>query len=540
MNILTSSYRYLEDILNENCGVKALITDAETLTTISLSMTRTELFSHSVIDTEELSEVCGRPVNTIVSALKCVCILRPSRENIELLSTEISSSPHFSRYSLYFTNTLFEPQIRQLARFDKFGLIDHVEEVFLDYYPLNHRLFSLNYPSIADLRVNQSADLLLTRITDGVFASLCSLQLRPVVRYDSNSPLCKLFAKSISDRISGSNYEAPGEQSLLLILDRMSDPLAALLHPWFYSGAIHDLFGLRNNLVTIPSKNEPIVFDERHDTFIQEYGCRFLADVGPAVAQKMADAKRLNESAKKQIQTPDQIADVVNAATKFQEQFSVIGNHVALVEAITAQVNSSSLIKIGEIEQAMATSDDFQGHFNEIMKLGQEITSRDEMLRLLMIYALRYENRANEQLNSLKEAFPSCEPLMDAIIKIAGNEKRGPDDVFGSRRKLTQLFTDIRALCVEQSQVLDQYKCLLASIIDRIKKGQLSVENYPYMGTKKSDSFRPRRVVVFYMGGTTYYEMRTAAQANDIDVIVGGTAVHNAASFIRSEVQPFT
>ena len=86
---------------------------------------------------------------------------------------------------------------------------------------------------------------------------------------------------------------------------------------------------------------------------------------------------------------------------------------------------------------------------------------------------------------------------------------------------------------------------MLASILDRVKTGQLSTESYPYMGINNSnvynynDAFRPKKVVVFYIGGTTYYEMRTAAQTADIDVVVGGTTVHNASSFIQNEVKPF-
>jgi hypothetical protein len=51
---------------------------------------------------------------------------------------------------------------------------------------------------------------------------------------------------------------------------------------------------------------------------------------------------------------------------------------------------------------------------------------------------------------------------------------------------------------------------------------------------------RVRRLVVFYVGGATYTEMRTAGEVTDIEVIIGGTTVHNTTSFIRFEVEPFT
>lgn len=534
MNILEASFKYFRDILKENCGVKALITDEPTLTVMSLAMTRTELLSNDVIATEEIRELCQKPCNEIALSLKCVVILKPTRHNIELLSNELSTSPHFSRYSIYFTNNVIESQLRLLAKFDKFGLVDRVEEVYLDYYPLNSRLFSLNLPDVRELRSGH-ADLLVSRIADGIFASLCALRLRPVVRYGANSPACRDIAKAVADRTAMAGYTQPNENACLLVLDRSCDPIAALIRPWFYIGAIHDMFTIKNNIVAVPGSKDRIVIDERHDTFLQEHGCGFLADIGPAVAERMAQAKRLNEAAKQTIRTPDQIADVVSAATQFQEQFSVLGNHMALTSAINDCVNAHNLINVGEVEQGIATSEDPVRHCEEILRLSEDPTvPSDAIQRLLLLFALRYENRAEEQMERLRQTFPQHAHAMDSVVENFGVAKRGSDDVVTGRATLTQLFTNIRALCDAQPNALDQYQCLLASIIDRLKKGTLSTGQYPFAGAHRTETARPRLLIVFYVGGATYAEMRTANSASDIDVIVGGTFVHNASSFIRN------
>lgn len=539
MNILESSFRYIEDILNDNMGIKAVVTDSETLTVLSLSMTRTELFSHDVIQTAELTEIAHGPVNNIASSLKCVCILRPTVENVDILISEISRFPHYSRYSIYFTNSVTDDQLHLLAQCDKYALITHIEEVYLDYFPLNTRLFSLNLSSIIDFRKGQACDPLITRIAEGLYSSLCSLQMKPLIRYSSGSSQCKTIAQEIATRIQGSPFGQINTDSVLLILDRRSDPISAILHPWFYIGAIHDLFHIKNNLVSVPDKNEPIVFDERHDGFIHDYGCKFLADVGPAIADRMAEAKRLNGLAKQVIRSPDQIAEVVNAATQFQEQFQVAGSHVNLIENINKEVSKSNLLSVSEIEQSLAVADDPSGHFDQIMKIAPTLPDHLQ-LRLLLLFTLRYENRASDKHNALRSAFPIHTSLLDAIIKVCGTGKRGPDDVFASRAGLGQLFSDIRMLVEADQKVLDQYHPLLSTILARLKKGQLSGESYPFIGAMKNETMKPSRVVVFYVGGATYSEMRAAVEAssNGFEIVVGGTTIHNSDSFINTEVLP--
>ena len=537
--MLDASFKYFRDILNENCGVKALVTDEQTLTVMSMAMTRTELFSNEVISTVEIRELCRKPVNHITSSLKSVVILRPTEENVELLSNELAGAPHFARYSVYFTNTVQERQIRQLAKFDKFGLVDRVEEVYLDLCPLKNPMFSLNLPSLCELRSDPLA-LFISRITDGIFAALCSLQLRPCIRYGANSRICATIAKCVADRTTMVGYTQPTDNACLLVIDRTSDPIAALLHPWFYIGAIHDLFGIRNNVVAVPGRQDHLVIDERHDTFLQQYQCCFLADVGPAVADGMGQAKELNEEAKQTIRTPDQIADVVNAATQFQEQFSLVGNHVSFTSAINDRVTDHHLIVVGELEQGLATNDDPTRQCQEILRLSEDPNIPHEaIIRLLLLFALRYEKRAEEQMNKLMEAFPREIELMKAVVEQFGSEKRTQDNILAEKGTLTQFFTDIRALCDAQPKLLDQYKCLLTSIIDRVKKGKLSPDQYPFVTTRRNEATKPRMLIVFYVGGVTYTEMRAAHEATDIDVIVGGTFVHNADSFIKNEVEAF-
>jgi hypothetical protein len=67
----------------------------------------------------------------------------------------------------------------------------------------------------------------------------------------------------------------------------------------------------------------------------------------------------------------------------------------------------------------------------------------------------------------------------------------------------------------------------------------LSETAFPFANPNKKG--HAENVVVFYIGGATYEEMRIASlfSGDHFDVVVGGTAVHNAKSFIECEVAPY-
>lgn len=540
MDILTSSFNTIQQILNENYGVNALITDADTMTIISLAITRTELFINDVIDVQTINEILEKPVNDVVSSLECICIMRPTKENIDLLSEEISHKSHYSKYSIYFTNVVIEQQIKQLGLSDMNHLIERIDEVYLDYFPLNDKLFSLNIPNIFEIRRNGSPDFLIRKISDGILSALYSLQVRPLIRFSSNSFYCKQIAKDLLNKLSLNSYDNVSDDTVLLIVDRLTDPISALIHPWFYLGAIHDIFGIHNNFVALPKNT--IVLNERHDNFLKNYGCKFLGDVGPAVHEKSKEAKRLNDSTKKTINNPNQISEIVNTATQLQEQYRILENHLSLASSINDKVANENLISIGDVEQSIVNCDDDPAiHLNEILSLkDKENISFDDITRLVLLFSLKYEGRAQEQFNTLKTVFPDLTHLISATLKVAGSSKRGPENIFSSKSKLTQFFSDIKALYDANSRLLDQYNCNLVSIIERVKKGQLSPETYPFIDGKRAEFLKPKRLIVFYLGGATYYELKAAKESTDIDVLIGGTCIHNASSFIKNEIQPFS
>jgi hypothetical protein len=81
----------------------------------------------------------------------------------------------------------------------------------------------------------------------------------------------------------------------------------------------------------------------------------------------------------------------------------------------------------------------------------------------------------------------------------------------------------------------------LAGILTRIADGVRMDAHFPVVkgmvGTGGA-----RKVIVFYLGGVTYeearvpYEAATKVEGPSLDVIVGGTTVHNSDSFVHREL----
>ena len=59
--------------------------------------------------------------------------------------------PHFKEYHIFFTNSIPENYIAELAEVDAADRIRNLQEVYLDYYPVGRNIFSLKIPSTINI-----------------------------------------------------------------------------------------------------------------------------------------------------------------------------------------------------------------------------------------------------------------------------------------------------------------------------------------------------------------------------------------------------
>ncbi len=77
--------------------------------------------------------------------LKAIYFLRPTVDNMALLQKELAS-PRFGEYFIFTSNSLPDEQVGKLAEADTKDLVKQVQEVYVDYFPINSDLFSLGIP----------------------------------------------------------------------------------------------------------------------------------------------------------------------------------------------------------------------------------------------------------------------------------------------------------------------------------------------------------------------------------------------------------
>ena len=549
MNIQASAFRYLDYIFREtSVGLKALLLDDDTLKYISVAMTKTELYTNEVVLIEELRARVHKEVDPQVSTLNCYCLLRPTPDNIDLLCQELRR-PHFAKYALFFTNTISESQISQLASNDVNQLINFLQEAFIDYSALGSRLFSLEMPNIEDVRRNPSTCAHTGRIIEGIFAAICSLRGKPIIRYDKNSNVTETIALGLSQMVAQNAdffNNVMDESMTVLILDRRNDPLTPLLHIFYYLPIIHDLFNIENNVITIG--NSSYVLDERNDPDTEEINVMYLEDAGNAISKRYQNLKTMLDQL--QVQDLSQMNEKMLLTLQGSKEKQYTATHQNLFHEMHKQVINQKLNDLTRLEQIVATVNDPADQCQEICDLIRTMPemTKENALRLALIYALHYEKsnpeyisriiselgRWNWQQNELK--------YIETLFTISGQDNRS-GDIFSNKTLRAKFKKGLKSATAKSQFELYQFPIEL--IIQDIKNKKLDPNQYPFVDKKRGDS---KNVLIFFVGGTTYAELCSITNASQkkgdsspgFNFILGGTSVHNAMSFLDNEVKPFS
>lgn len=126
---------------------------------------------------------------------------------------------YFIKKNIDFSNSVDTNEIEKLAELDDKDSIKQLQEVYADYYAVNHELFTLNIDTCIGInKLNfQNIDFYiyegltkfkefwteneitqLSRIFDGIFAALLSLRRYPMIRFLGASNSCSLLAEKLN------------------------------------------------------------------------------------------------------------------------------------------------------------------------------------------------------------------------------------------------------------------------------------------------------------------------------------------------------
>lgn len=101
----------------------------------------------------------------------------------------------------------------------------------------------------------------------------------------------------------------------------------------------------------------------------------------------------------------ESIADMKRFVEEYPEFRKLSGNvskHVALVSELSRRVAQDHLLEISELEQGLACNENHNSDLKGIQKLIESPNiAEDAKVRLVLLYALRYERLANNSVKSL-------------------------------------------------------------------------------------------------------------------------------------------
>lgn len=574
MDAIATTKTYVERIVTGNgrCrGMKVLLLDAFTTQIVSCVYSQSQILSKEVYLVSRIDDANNPSLGpnnnhdlhlhqNKTSHLKAVIFLRPTEINIGLLLKELTR-PRFAEYHLFFSGILTSGLLRLIAENDEYELVKQVQEFYADFLPINEDLITLNCRNTIVMTASAGTawardySHLYERNRQGLEAILLALKRQPtMIRYQASSAFAQQMARDIHEKIVSDqifHFRSSGRKGcLLLVLDRVDDPVTPLLSQWTYQAMVHELLGLNNNRVilrgapNVTKDLEEVVLSCHQDDFFRLNRHSNFGELGEAIQTllkdyqrqtQMHDASRLNS-----------IEDMQQFMEKFPElrsQSHNVSKHVAIMGELARLVEVCSLMDVSQFEQELACSDDHSIQYKELLdKLASSHVKMPDKLRLGLLYALRYENSGN--LNRIKAEMKKggvpdhMISLMDTILQYGGNNSRGPG-LYGAGpkdivSKMTTFMTNVQGV----SNVYSQHVPVLIDTLNAITKGKLKQDTHPFIIGKGSGDDCPSEVIVFIAGGVTYEEATKVSEFNKtnsgkIQVILAGSTIHNSTSFLE-------
>lgn len=523
-------------------GMKVLLMDKETTSIVSMVYAQSEILQKEVY----LFERIDSNSRETMKHLKCICFLRPTRDNVELLAQELRM-PKYGLYYIYFSNVISKQDVKVLAEADDQEVVREVQEFFGDFIAVNPHLFTMNILGCSQaLNWSPSA---LTRTTQGLTSVLLSLKKCPMIRYQNSSEMARRLAENIRSTINKEaalfEFRKTDVAPVLLILDRRDDPVTPLLNQWTYQAMVHELLGINNNRINlshIPGVTkdlQEVVLSAEHDEFYANNMYNNFGEIGTNIKDLMEEFQKKSKSQAK----VESIADMkafIETYPQFKKMSGAVAKHVTVVGELSRLVSKINLLEVSETEQELACQGDHSACLQKIKGLlSGDKTPQLDMLRLVMLYALRYESHSNNDVSGLVEVLrrkglsEKHRAMVHAVLQYGGRKARG-SDLFGNQDPVAITKRFLKGLKGVEN-VYTQHKPLMYSIIDQLIKGKLKEGAYPYLGTGQLRD-KPQDIVVFMIGGATYEEALAVHTLNrsspGVRIVLGGTTVHNFKSFL--------
>ncbi|KAG7500643.1 vacuolar protein sorting-associated protein 45 [Solea senegalensis] len=496
MNVTLAVKQYISKMVESSGpGMKVLLMDRETTSIVSVVYTHSEILQKEVY----LFERMDSQNRDSMKHLKAICFLRPTKENVEHLIQELRR-PKYSVYFIYFSNVISKSEIKALAEADEQEVVAEVQEFYGDFIAVNPHLFSLNLLGVSRGRSWEPS--MLSRCTQGLTSVLLALKKCPMIRYQLSSDMSKRLAESVKQIITKEyelfDFRKTEVPPLLLILDRSDDAITPLLNQWTYQAMVHELLGLNNNRIDLSrvpgiSKDlKEVVLSADNDEFYANNMYLNFGEIGTNIKNLMEDFQKKRPKGQQKLES---ISDMKSVRRLLQNP------------------------RLSELDA----------------------------VRLVMLYALRYERHSSSILPSLMDELSRRgvserhRKMVQSVVEYGGKRVRGSDLITPTDAVAItkQFFKGLKGV----ENVYAQHQPLLHDTLDQLIKGRLKDSQFPYLGASSLRD-RPQDIILFVIGGATYEEALAVYNMNrstpGVRIVLGGSSIHNTKSFLEEVMSATT
>lgn len=540
-------HEYVSAMFQRCSGMKTLIVDSETLAIISLVLTQTELLRQDVFLVVDIdADMSDSNQSSAQRHLNAVYFVRPTNANLLHITKELKK-PKYQEYHLFFSNSLPTTRLEQLAACDEFEVVQEVQVYFADFCALHPDLFSFRIPSVITLASKMQdgwtsyEDSIFERIVKSLTAVCLSLKKRPTIRFSTHSGLSKHVAQAIQKIVDEEDdlYQSLDDQCVLLLLDRRSDPVTPLLNQWTYEAMIHELMGIESNRVDLTkvvvrenNEDHEIVLNTQEDPFWKANLFTSWGDLSDNIREYLSGFQRERNS--RQLQ--GSLEDMKKFIQKFpdlRKMGAIVEKHIELIHILADKVKSGDLLGVSELEQELACAENKAEHLKLVTQMIKDRGFSFETLKLACLFALRYEDSATRV--EVKDA--EQEQLINNLLAYAGKIGRGPQsDLFQNKSIMSVAKSTFQRNLQGTENVFTQYKPQLSKTVDHLIREKLKETAYPVMPSRRYlGEVKPKTVIVFQLGGTTYAEHRECQllkSQHGVKIYLGGSTILQSKNFL--------
>ncbi|KAJ3679862.1 hypothetical protein LUZ60_016140 [Juncus effusus] len=458
-------------------------------------------------------------------SMNAIYFIQPSKENIVMFLSDMSGrSPLYKKAFVYFSSSAPRDLLALIKRDSSVvPRLGALSEMNLEYFAIDSQGFITDHERALEELFGDNAETshnynacintMATRIAT-VFTSMREF---PNVRYRASKTIDASTLTTLKDLIPTKlaaavwNCLSKHRQSVpdfpqtetceLLILDRSIDQIAPIIHEWTYDAMCHDLLPMDGNkyIHEFPSKNgtateKKEVLLEDHDPVWLELRHAHIGEASEKLHDKMTNFMSKNKAAQihsksggAELSTRD-LQKIVQALPQYSDQVEKISLHVDIAGKINSIIREQGLREIGDLEQKIVFGEAGTTELINFLRTNHN-TSRENKLRLLMIYAAIYpEKFESDKGTKLMQLAGISSDDMTAVNNmrylIAPQDPKKSSSgfklTFDMHKKKPSVRQEKRGE-EQQKWATFRFYPILEDILEKLGKGDLSRDEFPCM-----------------------------------------------------------